>query len=73
MELGIDFLGISGGLDPFGGEPVPLLPAIYRGSTIWGSGGASLLDVQRNLFWNSRPGPWFTNATDRGEIADFYS
>jgi Endo-alpha-N-acetylgalactosaminidase len=70
LALSVD--GISGGVDPFGGEPVPLLPTIYRRSAIWGSGGASLLDVQRNLFWNSRPGPWFTNATDRGEIADFY-
>ena len=70
LALSVD--GISGGQDPFGGESVPLLPAIYRKSAIWGSGGASLQDVQRNLFWNSRPGPWFVNATDRTEIADFY-
>jgi hypothetical protein len=70
LALSVD--GISGGDDPFGGESIPLLPALYRKSAIWGSGGASLKDVARNLFWNSRPGPWFTNVTDRREIADFY-
>jgi len=70
LALSVD--GVSGGDDPFGGEPIPLLPAVYRKSAIWGSGGASLRDVSRNLFWNSRPGPWYTNATDRSEITDFY-
>lgn len=70
LALSVD--GISGEVDPFGGESVPLLPAIYRNSAIWGSDGASLYDVPRNLFWNSRPGPWYTNATDRRDIADFY-
>ncbi len=70
LALSVD--GISGGDDPFGGQPVPLLPALYRKSAIWGSGGASVRDVARNLFWNSRPGPWYTNATDRRDISDFY-
>jgi len=70
LALSVD--GISGGDDPFGGQPVPLLPTLYRKSAIWGSGGASFKDVPRNLFWNSRPGPWFINATDRRDISDFY-
>jgi hypothetical protein len=70
LALSVD--GVSGENDPFGGQSVPLLPAIYRKSAIWGSGGASPKDVPRNLFWNSRPGPWYTNATDRRDIADFY-
>lgn len=28
--------------------------------------------VARNLYWNSRPGPWYVKATDRTDIADFY-
>jgi Endo-alpha-N-acetylgalactosaminidase len=70
LALSVD--GVSGSDDPFGGQSIPLLPALYRKSAIWGSGGASLKDVPRNLFWNSRPGPWYINATDRGDIADFY-
>jgi hypothetical protein len=70
LALSVD--GVSGRSDPFGGEPIPMLPTIYRKSAIWGDGGASLQDVPRNLFWNSRPGPWYINATDRREIADFY-
>jgi Endo-alpha-N-acetylgalactosaminidase len=70
LALSVD--GISGDDDPFGGQPIPLVPALYRKSAIWGSGGASLTDVARNLFWNSRPGPWYNNATDRRQIAAFY-
>jgi hypothetical protein len=70
LALSVD--GVSGGDDPFGGQPVPLLPTLYRKSAIWGTGGASLNEVPRNLFWNSRPGPWFVNATDRRDISDFY-
>jgi hypothetical protein len=70
LALSVD--GVSGRDDPFGGQPIPLLPALYRESAIWGSGGASLKDVARNLFWNSRPGPWYNNSTDRRDIADFY-
>jgi hypothetical protein len=70
LALSVD--GISGGDDPFGGQSIPLLPALYRKSAIWGGEGASLKDVPRNLFWNSRPGPWYTNATDRRDVADFY-
>ena len=55
LALSVD--GISGGDDPFGGQSIPLLPAVYRKSAIWGGGGASLKDVPRNLFWNSRSGP----------------
>ena len=71
-KLAVSVDGISGDEDPFGGEPIPLLPAIYRESAIWGSGGASLKDIARNLFWNSRPGPWYINTTDRSDITDFY-
>ena len=71
-RLAISVDGVSGGTDPFGGESIPLLPTIYRKSAIWGSGGASAKDVPRNLFWNSRPGPWYVNTTNRGDITDFY-
>jgi len=70
LALSVD--GISGGDDPFGGQSVPLIPTLYRNSAIWGGGGASLKDVPRNLFWNSRPGPWFIHATDRRDISSFY-
>ena len=33
LALSVD--GVSGGDDPFGGQPIPLLPTLYRQSAIW--------------------------------------
>ena len=30
------------------------------------------MQPQQNLFWNSRPGVWYENKTDRKTICDFY-
>jgi hypothetical protein len=64
--------GVAGGTDPFGGEPIPLVPAIYRHSAIWGGQSGSPRDPARNLFWDSRPIVWYANATNREDITDFY-
>jgi hypothetical protein len=57
---------------PFGGEQIPLTAIVYRGAAIFGSSGDGVLRPQRDLFWNSRPGLWFENKTDRAAITDFY-
>ena len=49
---------------------IPLVATIYRKSAIWGGDHDS--NVQQNLFWNCRPGPWYNNTTNRADIADFY-
>ena len=57
---------------PFGGQQVPLTAIVYRQATIFGGSGDGKLRPRESLFWNSRPGLWFENKTDRKEIADFY-
>jgi hypothetical protein len=57
---------------PFGGEPIPLTAMIYRKSAVYGDSGDGVFRPQQNLFWNSRPGVWYENKTDRKAIADFY-
>jgi hypothetical protein len=57
---------------PFGGEQVPLTAIVYRKAAIFGGSGDGKLRPRENLFWNSRPGLWFENRTDRKEITDFY-
>jgi hypothetical protein len=57
---------------PFGGEQVPLTAIVYRKAAIFGGSGDGRLRPRESLFWNSRPGLWFENRTDRREIADFY-
>ena len=57
---------------PFGGEQVPLTAIIYRKAAIFGGSGDGKLRPGESLFWNSRPGLWFENKTDRREITDFY-
>ena len=57
---------------PFGGQQIPLTAIIYRKAAIFGSSGDGVLRPQRDLFWNSRPGLWFENKTDRAAFTDFY-
>ena len=57
---------------PLGGEQIPLTAIVYRKSTIFGSSGGGTLRVQRDLFWNSRPGVWYEHKTDRKNITDYY-
>jgi hypothetical protein len=57
---------------PFGGQQIPLTAIVYRKAAIFGSSGDGVLRPQRDLFWNSRPGLWFENKTDRAAITDFY-
>ena len=57
---------------PFGGEQVPLTSIIFRKAAIFGASGDGSLQPQQNIFWNSRPGVWYENKTDRKTITDFY-
>jgi len=57
---------------PFGGEQVPLTAIVYRKAAIFGGSGDGKLRPRESLFWNSRPGLWFENKTDRKDITDFY-
>jgi Endo-alpha-N-acetylgalactosaminidase len=57
---------------PFGGQQVPLTAIVYRKAAIFGGSGDGELRPQQDLFWNSRPGVWFENKTDRKTITDFY-
>jgi glycosyl hydrolase family 101 (putative endo-alpha-N-acetylgalactosaminidase) len=57
---------------PFGGEQIPLTAIVYRKAAIFGGSGDGKLRPRESLFWNSRPGLWFENKTDRKEITDFY-
>jgi len=71
-KLAVTADGTGNGTCPFGGEPIPLVAAIYRKSAIWGTGDFSRNDQQRNLFWNCRSIQWYVNASDRSSITDFY-
>ena len=57
---------------PFGGQQIPLTSIIFRKAAIFGASGDGSLQPQENLFWNSRPGVWYDNHTDRKTITDFY-
>lgn len=57
---------------PFGGQQIPLTSIIYRQAAIFGASGDGSLQPQQNLFWNSRPGVWYDNSTDRRVITDFF-
>jgi hypothetical protein len=51
---------------------VPLTAIVFRKAAIFGDAGDGKLNPQENLFWNSRPGVWYENKTDRKTISDFY-
>ncbi len=57
---------------PFGGQQIPLTATVFRKSAIFGGSGDGVPRPERDLFWNSRPGLWFENKSDRASIADFY-
>ena len=57
---------------PFGGEAIPLLATIYRGSAIWGGTGDGSIHPGRELFWNTRSALWFQADSDRTRATDFY-
>jgi hypothetical protein len=71
-RLAVSADGFGGGSSVFGGAAIPMLAAIYRKSAIWGAGNFSRNDPARNLFWNCRSIQWYSNMTDRNEIADYY-
>ncbi len=71
-KLAVTADGAGGGTCPFGGEPIPFLSAIYRKSAIWGTGDFSRDDLLKDFFWDCRSIPWFTNATNRNTITDYY-
>ena len=71
-KLAVTADGSGGGTCPFGGEPIPFLSAIYRKSAIWGTGSFSRDDLLKDFFWDCRSIPWFTNATNRNTITDYY-
>ncbi|WP_162463037.1 endo-alpha-N-acetylgalactosaminidase family protein [Paenibacillus psychroresistens] len=71
MSLSVD--GVHGGKCPFGGQPIPLLPLIYKHSVIYGGEpGPAPKDPGSILFYNSRPGPWFGADSEYEDITDFY-
>lgn len=71
-KLAVTADGTGGGVCPFGGEPIPLVAAIYRKSAIWGTGNFSRNDAQKSLFWNCRSVQWYTDTSDRKSITDFF-
>jgi hypothetical protein len=71
-KLALTVNGPEPGVCPFGGEQVPLTAIIFRKAAIFGSSGDGKTRPQQSLFWNSRPGVWYENKTDRMTITDFY-
>ena len=71
-KLALTVNGPEPGACPFGGQQVPLTSIIFRQAAIFGASGDGSLQPQQNLFWNSRPGVWYENKTDRKTITDFY-
>jgi hypothetical protein len=71
-KLALTVNGPEPGMCPFGGEQVPLTSIIFRKAAIFGASGDGSLQPQLNIFWNSRPGVWYENKTDRKTITDFY-
>jgi hypothetical protein len=61
---------------PFGGKPVPLLPAIYRRSALWGQSTRSTPPQEDNifhtLFYNACPHVMIRSNTDLREVADLF-
>lgn len=55
--------GVSGGVCPFGGDPIPLQAALYRKSAIWGQESDSLAIAQGiadEIFYNGHGYLWFS-------------
>ncbi|MDE3181507.1 MAG: hypothetical protein KGM47_17830 [Acidobacteriota bacterium] len=69
---------MQGGLGrktPFGGEQIPLLPAIYRKTAVWGGQGRRETYADRilnMLFYNSYGTTWINGDSDLAEISDLY-
>jgi len=60
---------------PFGGQPIPMLPAIYRRSALWGESGRNhgLIDRMFNmLFYNMCPHPSIGADTAPQDITDVF-
>jgi hypothetical protein len=60
---------------PFGGQPIPLQPMIYRKSAIWGEGGGNgpILDrIMNTLFYNGYMHMILRSDTDREDITDLF-
>jgi len=60
---------------PFGGEPIPLQPMIYRKSAIWGEGGGNgaLIDrLMNTLFYNGCMHLILRNDIELKDVTDFY-
>ncbi|WP_260705568.1 endo-alpha-N-acetylgalactosaminidase family protein [Edaphobacter flagellatus] len=70
--------GMSGGVCPFGGQPVPLQSAIYRKSAIWGQQGHPIDNIDRVLkalfyngyayVWGSEDPPFNVSINDLTEL-----
>jgi hypothetical protein len=71
-KLALTVNGPEAAACPFGGEQIPLTAIVYRKVAIFGGSGDGKLRPRESLFWNSRPGLWFENKTDRREITNFY-
>lgn len=59
---------------PFGGQPIPLLPMIYRHSAAWGQSGQTPTfedKMLKMLFYNGCPRGWLTSDADRKDITDW--
>jgi Endo-alpha-N-acetylgalactosaminidase len=55
--------GVSGGVCPFGGDPIPLQAALYRKSAIWGQESDLLAIAQgiaNEIFYNGHGYLWFS-------------
>jgi len=67
--------GLSTAKCPFGGEPVPILPLVYRRVAIWGSsGGPSTYPdvVLDSLFWNVAGRILITRESDLADVTDLF-
>ena len=71
-KLSLSVNGPEPGTCPFGGEQVPLTSIVYRKAAIFGGPGDGVFRPKESLFWNSRPGLWFENKSDRRDVTDFY-
>ncbi len=60
---------------PFGGKAIPLLPAIYRQSAVWGEAGrnrGTMDRVMNTLFHNMCPHPSIGSSQPSSEITDIF-
>lgn len=71
-KLSLSVNGPEPGECPFGGVQVPLTAIVYRKAAIFGGSGDGVFRPMESLFWNSRPGMWFENKSDRRDVTDFY-